>query len=473
MAINLSHSENFSSVDAAWLHMDTPSNLANITGVMSFPTPLNFARLRATIEARLLPYIRFRQRISEPSFPLGLPRWELDPNFDLNYHLQATTLSGTKDHSALQDFVSELMSMPLDRSRPLWQFHYIDEVAGGSALVSRLHHCIADGVALTQVLLSLADETAEAPWPVAPEPVPGKPGSPARFCKPAILVAKTVKGAVHTTGTLLHEGMQVLVKPSRLGSAANSAAAGSLAFSKLLLLPPDHRTLFKQKCSVPKRAAWSTEISLEDVKNVGRTMGGTINDILLSAVTGALRRYLIERGDPVQGVNIRAMVPVNLRPEEEEGELGNRFGLIYLSLPIGASDPLRRLVILRKRMNAIKNSPEAVVAFGILNVIGLTPVQVEKLVIKIFGIKGSAVMTNVPGPRQTLYLAGAPITSMIFWVPSPANLSLGVSILSYAGDVILGVATDANIVPDPERIIELFQVEFQYLQKWGQPPANP
>ena len=179
MALNLSQSENFSSVDAAWLHMDTPSNLANITGVMSFPTPLNFARLRATIEARLLPYIRFRQRISEPSFPLGLPRWELDPNFDLNYHLQATTLSGTKDHSALQDFVSELMSMPLDRSRPLWQFHYIDEVAGGSALVSRLHHCIADGRRLNPGAPFPGRRNSRGAMAGGPEPIPGKPGSQA------------------------------------------------------------------------------------------------------------------------------------------------------------------------------------------------------------------------------------------------------------------------------------------------------
>lgn len=469
MVSNSPPSEPFSSVDAAWLHMDTPTNLANITGVMSFPTPLNYARLRATIEARLLPHIRFRQRIDEPSLSIGLPRWELDPDFDLNYHLQRASLSGTKDQSDLQDLVSTLMSLPLERSRPLWQFHYVEDYDGGSALISRLHHCIADGVALTQLLLSLADDSADAPWPV-PEPAPVRMQRPRSYgCKPVTIAAKTVKGAVHTTGAVLHEGMQVLVRPSRLGTAARLGAASGRAFGKLLLLPPDQKTLFKQRCGIPKRAAWSTAIQVEDVKKVGRTMGGTINDILLSAVTGALRRYIIERGDPVQGLNIRAMVPVNLRPEEEEGALGNRFGLIYLSLPVGTSDPLKRLVVLKKRMNAIKNSPEAVVAFGILNLIGFTPNQVEKPILTVFGIKASAVMTNVPGPSQTLYLAGAPISSMIFWVPSPANLSLGVSILSYAGDVIIGVATDANIAPDPERIIELFQVEFQYLMKWGHP----
>jgi diacylglycerol O-acyltransferase / wax synthase len=198
-------------------------------------------------------------------------------------------------------------------------------------------------------------------------------------------------------------------------------------------------------------------------------MGGTINDILLSAVTGALRRYLEERGEPVGGLNIRAIVPVNLRPPEELGKLGNRFGLVFLSLPVGISDPIKRLVVLKQRMDAIKNSPEAVVALGILNVIGMTPTQIEKIIISIFGMKGSAVMTNVPGPRQMLYLAGKPVTAIMFWVPSPAGLNIGVSIFSYAGDIFLGVATDAGVVADPERIIELFQIEFAYLNSWGRP----
>jgi WS/DGAT/MGAT family acyltransferase len=241
---------------------------------------------------------------------------------------------------------------------------------------------------------------------------------------------------------------------------------------KLLLIPPDQHTLLKKKCGVPKRVAWYSEIKVEEVKAVGQAMGGTINDILLSAITGALRRYLDERGQPVQGLEIRAVVPVNLRPVDELGSLGNRFGLVFLSLPIGMRDPIRRLVVLRRRMDAIKESSEAVVALGILNFIGMTPTQIKKIIVTIFGLKGSTVMTNVPGPRQQLYLAGQTISSMMFWVPAPSNLSLGISILSYAGDVILGIAADAGLIPDPERIIELFKIEFEYLQEWGRPPEN-
>jgi diacylglycerol O-acyltransferase / wax synthase len=461
--------ESFSTVDAAWLHMDKPTNLAMITGVMSFPEPLDFARLQATIEARFLPFIRFRQRVREANLPLGLPRWELDANFDIAYHLQHVALPEPGDHAALQNLVSELMSIPLDRSRPLWQMHYIDNYMGGSALVSRLHHCIADGIALTQVLLSMTDETSDAPWPEPYEEPQRELSQLARFFLPAVKSVKAVNRTWQSAENMVHEGMEMLIHPAHLRDAARYGTASGLAFGKLLLIPPDRKTILKRKCGISKRAAWSKSIRVEEVKAVGRMMGGTINDVLLSAVTGAIRRYLEERGEPVQGLNIRALVPVNLRPDEEIGELGNRFGLVFLSLPIGVSDPIRRLVLLKRRMDAIKNSPEAVVAFGILNVIGMTPVQIEKIIIAIFGMKGTAVMTNVPGPRQTIYLAGKPISSLIVWVPSPANLSIGVSILSYAGDIILGIATDESMVADPERMIELFQLEFTYLKSWGRP----
>lgn len=465
-------SETFSSVDAAWLHMDSPTNLAVITGVMSFPEPLDFGRLQRTIESRLLPFARFRQRVRPSALSLGLPRWEADPDFDIHYHLQRTRLAEPGDQAGLQELVGDMMSLPLDPGRPLWQLYYVENVAGGSALVARLHHCIADGIALLQVILSLTDDNPEA---LEAEPVNESDQALsrlARFLLPAVKAAITVDRTLHSIENFVHEGMETLIHPARLRNAAEYGTASSLALGKLLLLPPDRKTIFKRKSNIPKRAAWSNGIRLDEIKAVGQMMGGTINDILLSAVTGALRRYLEERGESVERLNIRAVVPVNLRPEGELGKLGNRFGLVFLSLPVGISDPLRRLVVLRQRMDAIKNSPEAVVALGILNVIGMTPTQIEKVIVTIFGMKGTAVMTNVPGPRHTLYLAGKPVEGIMFWVPSPANLSLGVSIFSYAGEVFLGIATDAGIVPDPERIIELFQTELAFLKSWGHPKTS-
>jgi diacylglycerol O-acyltransferase / wax synthase len=481
MTRNQPTSETLSSVDNAWYHMDSPTNLAVITGVLAFSQPLDYNRFCATVEARLLePYIRFRQRVREPRLKLGLPRWEIDPDFDLTYHIPRLTLPMPGDHSTLQALVGRVMSLPLDRSRPLWRLFYLDNYLEGCAVICRLHHCIADGVALTDVILSLTDAEADAPWSVAgSEPVqeesPPAENNNSERSMPAQEAApqrKTHK-AIQPVCSAVHQGMEMLVHPSTLIDAAQVGAAGSRALGKLLFLPPDQRTIFKQKCGIPKQAAWSVSIRVDEVKAIGQMMGGTINDILLSAVSGALRRYLEGRGEPTYGLNFRAVVPVNLRPPEESGQLGNRFGLVFLNLPIGVEDPIKRLLVLRRRMNEIKDSPEAVVAFGILNIIGMTPAQIEKIIISIFGMKGTTVMTNVPGPRQKLYLAGGKIDSLIFWVPHPDNLSLGVSILSYAGEIMIGVATDAQIVPDPQLIIAAFQEEFVFLKSWGKPPPSP
>ena len=463
-------SEPFSNVDAAWLHMDTPTNLAVITGVLSFADPLDFTRLKITIQNRLLLFSRFRQRVVEPRGILGLPRWEVDPHFDLDYHLQRLRLPDPGDHETLQRFVSDLMSVPLDQSRPLWQFYYVENYTQGCALVTRLHHCIADGIALMQILLSLADESPDEAMFEVQEDFEVEISPLARLFIPGIRAARSVVRVVKRTGALIHEGMDVLTHPANLTEVIHLSTRSSKALGKLLFILPDQKTIFKGKCGIPKRAVWSIAIEMNEVKAISQRMGGTINDILLSAITGALRRYLEGRGEPVDGLDIRTLVPVNLRPKGELDQLGNRFGLVFLSLPIGIRDPVKRLMMLKRRMDAIKTSREAVVAISILGFIGMTPVQIERIITTIFGMKGTAVMTNVPGPNKPLYLAGQPIRSMMFWVPTPANLSLGVSILSYAGNVILGVATDVEMVPDPEKILDAFQEEFADLSRWGRPP---
>ncbi len=466
MAAGRIRSETFSTVDAAWLHIDTPTNMAMITGVMMFDGPLDFDRVKATIECRLLPFTRFRQRVKEPLLRLGMPRWEIDPHFDLDAHLGRIRLPAPGDQAALEKLAGELMSTPLDFSRPLWHMNLVDHYGSGSAMVVRLHHCIADGLALVQVLLSLTDKEPDAPWPQPVEAIEQRSNLLSSILKP---VANVVGGTFKITGTLLDAGMETLVHPSRIFDAALLGGSGTLALSKLLLVDPDPKTVFKGNCGVPKRTVWSAPLKLGQVKAVGKAMESTLNDVVLTAVVGALRRYMEYRGESAKGVNIRAMVPVNLRSPDDLEKLGNRFGLVLLSLPVGIEDPLRRLRVLKRRMDEIKETPEAVVAFGILNAIGATPVQIEKVLTNFFASKATAVMTNVPGPREVLYLAGTPLRGMMFWVPQPAQLGIGVSILSYAGEVIIGVATDAGLVPDPETIIEGFHAEFRQMKQWTRP----
>jgi diacylglycerol O-acyltransferase len=447
-------SERLSRIDTAWLRMEDPTNLMMVTGVLVFDQPLSFARLRQAIEQRLLRFDRFRQKVVDAN---GTLRWQDDPHFTINAHLHRIALPAPHDQAALQELVSTLMGTPLDLTKSPWQFHLIEEYGAGCVLLTRLHHCIADGIALMRVLLSLADPTPD-PLPKAPDAAP-EHARRAPYAGPIPAANATVRAAEK----LLDQGIDTLLDPARLTSAAQLGAGSAVALSRLLLMSPEPHTLFKGELGVSKRAAWSAPIALDDVKAIGRAVSATVNDVLLAAVTGALRRYLLGRGGLVDGVEVRAAVPVNLRPPNEPPTLGNRFGLVFLSLPVGADDPLDRLYDLKQRMEAIKGSPEALVTMGVLHALGLMTSQLQDAGVALFGSKATAVMTNVPGPRETIYLAGAPVRELMFWVPQSGRLGLGVSILSYAGQVRLGVATDVGLIPDPDTIVGAFQDEFELL----------
>ena len=454
-------SEPFSAVDTAWLHMEHPTNLMMVTGVLVFDEPVEFERLADQFRRRLLRIPRFLQRVVEPRLPFGTPRWEADPTFDLRAHLHRVALGRRGGADGLRELVSDLMSTPLDFSKPLWQFHLVEGLGGGSALIGRLHHSIGDGIALIRVLLSLADgaEEAAAPEP-PPEHVPHGWERIVPFLGPA---AKAVTRTLEATESLVREGVETLTHPEHILDLAARGASGADALAKLLLMPPDPPTPFKGPLGVAKRAAWSDPIPLTDVKAAGKALGATVNDVLLTAVTGALRQYLEGRGTEVLDLQFRAVVPVNLRKPEEEHELGNRFGLVFLPLPVGIEDPVERLFELKEQMDELKSSPDAVVALGLLGAIGSAPAEIERLALDLFGRAGTGVMTNVMGPRHRISFAGVPVRDIMFWVPQSGRLGLGVSILSYAGGVSLGVATDAGLVPDPETILAGFRQEFDAL----------
>jgi WS/DGAT/MGAT family acyltransferase len=200
------------------------------------------------------------------------------------------------------------------------------------------------------------------------------------------------------------------------------------------------------------------------VKLVKNFLGGTVNDVLVTAISGGLRRYLVEQGDSTEGLEFRAAVPVNLRDESDGHTLGNKFGLVFLSLPIGIEEPLMRLTEVRRRMDELKNSSEAPVTLGVLGAMGLGTDAFRELVVRILEPKATVVLTNVPGPPIPLYLAGQQICEIMFWVPQAGRLGVGISILSYAGNVYLGIATDAGLVPDPGRILDGAYLELDRLK---------
>jgi len=456
--------------------MDRPTNTMMITGVMMFDRPLDVPRLKENLNACILRYERFRQRVCESPLKMTLPHWEDDPHFDINAHVHRVALPGPGDMTALQELVSDLMSTPLDYSRPLWQYHVVENFGEGGALICRLHHCIGDGVALVQVLLGMTDEKPEPIQAIEPKP------------RARDLLSQTVAAPVRSgvsgirklTGAAVEESWATLRRPAHAVELAKEGqelatqwvkqgADVVAAAGKLLLTLPDRKTVFRGSCGVVKRAAWSEPFPLDEVKAIGKRLGGTVNDVLLAAVSGALRRYLEGVGQPTDGVQMNAMVPVNLRPPHEEGQLGNRFGLVILTLPVGTRDPIERCVIMKKRMTDIKNSPEALVAFTILNLIGLAPIEAEHFVVDFFATKTSAVMTNVIGPKESLYLAGSRLKNLMFWVPVSSNTGMGISIMSYAGTVMVGIMTDACMVSDPVTIAENFNVELREMAAWLAP----
>ena len=448
-----------SPVDSAWLHMEDPTNLMMITGVSLLDRPIDLERFRKTLEVRLLTLDRFTMRVVEPRVPLGTPHWEVDPSFDLDAHIHRVALPAPGDMAELQRLLSDLASTPLDFTKPLWHIHLVENVAGGAAMVLRLHHCIGDGTAMNAVLYRLMDTERDAPIGQVEEPKPERTKGRG-FGSSTFSPVRSIGSAIRF---LAHEGSESLRHPSRVLEGAEAAAEAASIVARVLVMPPDPDTPFKGPLGVQKRVAWSTNIALADVKTVTKALGTKVNDVMLSAVAGGLRDYLIGRNAEVKDLEIRAVVPVDLRAPDRGIELGNDFGLVFLALPLSIADAVERLRETKKRMDAIKQSIEAVAFYSLLNIFGVTPRQVEAQALNIFASRATAVMTNVRGPGQALYIAGSKIENIMGWVPQAGRLGLGVSIFSYDGKVSVGVITDAGLVPDPERITARLHARFEEL----------
>lgn len=447
--------ESMSRVDTAWLRMERPTNPMMITGILMFDDPITLPRLKKIIEKRFLAYTRFRMKPVEAA---GSMVWEDDRDFDLDWHVRLSALPGRADQKALERFASSLASSPLDKTKPLWQFHLVEKYNGGSALVSRIHHSYADGIALVQVLLSLTD--------TSPHPEKAAPLTKAWLKQDGAKVARRV-GAVERYAKLgskmLEKGMDMVQDPSLAGVLAREGGEIARELVHALALPDDPQTVLRGRLGVSKRVAWAPPLDLEEVKAVGRACGCTVNDVLMATAAGALRAYLLERGEHVDGLTLRATVPVNLRPLEHAKKLGNHFGLVFLDLPVGLDNPVHRLEHVAECMNQLKKSRQAIVAFGLLAALGMTPSAVQEVALDLFSRKATTVATNVPGPQQPLYLAGARIREMMFWVPQTGSIGIGLSILSYNGKVHFGMIADAKLIPDPRSITGRFAEEFDKL----------
>ena len=462
--------ERMSRIDTAWLRMDTEANLMMIVGVWLLAPRLKLAELQARIGPGLLAYPRFGQKVVEDAAGAA---WVTDTAFDISHHVRRDTLDRQASEAplaALKRHVATLASTPLDRARPLWQFDLFEDLDGvHSALVVRIHHCIGDGIALISVMLSIADGGAAPPV----RPRRGSTRDEAEDSDDDWLAQAVIRplGAltrkvIALTGQGVGKGLDRLAQTDARTGVLDAARIGLQLMSDvtaLALMPDDSPTRLKGRATLGKRVAWGDPLPLDRVKAVGKVFGGSINDVLLSCAAGALGSYLRSKGDDPTGQNMRAMVPVNLRPMSEAHKLGNRFGLVPLVLPIGIANPLERLVAVRAGMAELKGSYQPLLTMGVLALSGLMVRPVQSVITGLFAKKASAVMTNVPGPRERIRFCGRSVEQVMFWVPQSGDIGLGVSILSYAGGVQFGLITDAKMCPDPEAIIERFAPEFDKL----------
>ena len=452
-------SAHLSSADTAWLRMDRPTNLMVITSVLLFDEPVDIDRIRQVYRHRLVGrYPRFRQRVVESRLPMRPPHWEDDPEFDLDHHVHHLALPTPGDTTALQTLIGDLMMTPLDRNRPLWQVYVVDGYFGGTAIISRLHHCIADGISLARVMLSLTDSASDSAGEVELDPAESAHAGSA--VRPGV---DLVAAAVRLAGAVARQSAEIVTSPSHSVRLVGAVGRNAGTAVRLLLTPSDSASAIKGDPGIDRRVAWSSPLALDEIKQVAHNHNATVNDVLLAGVSGALRHYLQDHDSPVP--EIQALVPFNLRPLDQPVPrgLGNKFGLVLLPLPVGTSGSYRRLVAVHRRMREIKRGPDGAVSYGLLSVAGLAPEAVERRIVDLFSGKGTAVMTNVPGPTDPVYLAGAPVRTALVWAPTSGHIGMSVSIFSYRGEVTVGLMVDSVLVPDPDQIVAALEEELAVL----------
>ncbi len=453
--------EPLSSLDAAILGIEDKTNLMVVSGILTFAQPVVLDDLKQVLRQRWLTLRRMRQRLVRPGMLLARAYWEDDPYFNLNAHVHRVALPEPGDRTALQEFASDLISVPLDYSKPLWQIHVIENYGQGGAVMFRIHHAIADGVALASLLLSLTDVTAVAS--LAPDretavsPNGHKPQGVTEIAKQIGFAADMGRRFARRLAIV---GLDVLSEPDKARELLDKGAAYTQSAMQLALKVAEPETVFGNSLGVSKRVAWSQPRPLEEVQSMRRILGGTLNDVMVTALIGGLRRHMLAEGQPVNGATFRAAIPVNLRKTKRPAALGNEFGVVFLSTPLAMADPLERLAEVRARMDQLKQSPDAMTAYRLIGALAFAPPGLQNALVKQLGTLATAVISNVPGPVETRYLAGQKIEEAMFWAPQSGYVGLGITIYSFAGQICVGVSADRKLMGNPDAFIAAFQAEY-------------
>jgi diacylglycerol O-acyltransferase / wax synthase len=447
-------------------HMHVAGNSIFEAGPLRRPDGgLDIARIRAYVETRLSRIPRYRQIVSKT--PLGAAIWVDDPHFNLDYHVRHTSLPRPGDDAQLKALCGRVFSQALDRAKPLWELWIVEGLAGGDrfAFVSKIHHAMVDGISavdLLEVLLThepVADFEPAAPWVPRPRPSGGA------------LAFADVAGLLRAPLRLAGRAPALAAEAFAAGSDLRAAVRGlaDLAF-KTIRRPSE--TPLNKRIGPHRRFDWLT-LDLGELKAVKRALGGSINDVVLAIVTGAVRKFLEHRGVSPEGIEFRVMTPVSVRPLEARGALGNRVAAWMVSLPIGERDPRRRLAILQQTTARLKTEKNALGAELLTEMVGWTPATLLSLGARLTwrNLPFNLIVTNVPGPQRPVYLLGAKMLTDYGLVPLADYIGLGIVLFSYEGKLSWGFNADWDVVPDVDVFVRFVAASFAELREAASRPA--
>jgi diacylglycerol O-acyltransferase / wax synthase len=452
---NQGHKDRLSPLDASFLHQEKQASHMHVGALAIFEgPPPSHEDFVEHIESRLHLVPRYRQKLAFPRFEMGRPFWIDDPRFNIEYHVRHTALPAPGSVEQLRALAGRIFSQRLDRSKPLWEVWLVQGLEDGRfALISKTHHALVDGVSgvdISTVLFDLApvpEETRadEDGWTPAPEP------------SQAELVAEGIKGILRTPADLAGSAVGALQRPGAALERVREAAEGVGEVAWAGLNPAPDVPLNTE--IGPHRRVWWVQSRLEDFKTIKNALGGTVNDVVLAVVAGALGRWLRSHGVRTEGLELRALVPVSIRSEEERGALGNRIAAMRGPLPVYARDPVERLRIVGEAMRGLKESKQALGAEVISGLESFAPptllAQASRLNFstRLFNL----IVTNVPGPQFPLYLLGREMEEIVPIAFLPEQHALAIAIMSYNGRLDFGLLGDYDAMPDLERLAELLE----------------
>jgi diacylglycerol O-acyltransferase / wax synthase len=451
--------DRLSPLDASFLHIEDDVNHMHIgsIGIFEGPPP-PYEELVATFAGRLHLVPRYRQRVQTVPLSLARPVWVDDPHFNVEYHVRRTALPAPGDDAELRRLVGQVMSQPLDRSKPLWEIWMVEGLDEGCwAMIAKVHHCLVDGVSGAELLAVILDLTPDVPPPVDDDWKPAPPPSPVQLVRDAAVgLATSPYEQMRAVGSVLR-------RPQRLLEDAREIARGSAALTNVVRPTPP--TSLNGPIGPHRRFAW-TATPLDDVKAIRLRHGGTVNDVVLALITRGFRDLLRSRGEEVEGRVIRSLVPVSVRPRGEagiavgDGTLQNRVSAMFAELPVGIDDPTERLHAISAQLDDLKESRQAVAAEALTSLGGFTPAMLLSLGMRV-GTRAARRMgnldtltTNVPGPQMPLYSCGRRLLRAWPYAPLAAPLRVGVAIFSYDGEVVFGITGDYDTVPDVDVLAE-------------------